>query len=66
MSIALIASMTFAFLYAIRHWFLIEWLHIPAMRALHGSLNALLVTGGGLLGWTMWLQTKTFTNQSQF
>lgn len=54
MAFALFASMAFAFLYAIRIWFLTPWLTIPMMWALHGTMNALLVSGGGLLGWWLW------------
>ncbi|MFN7117383.1 MAG: YndJ family transporter, partial [Saprospiraceae bacterium] len=51
LALALLTSMMLALLYALRFWFITEWLSIPAMRALHGTLNALLVSGGGLLGW---------------
>lgn len=51
MSVALLASMTLALLYALRYWWMIEWLNIPAMRALHGTLNAVIVSGFGLFGW---------------
>ncbi|MDX1942670.1 MAG: YndJ family transporter [Saprospiraceae bacterium] len=51
MSITLLISMTLAFLYAIRFYYVIDWLSIPAMRAFHGTLNAIVVSGCGLLGW---------------
>ena len=56
LSFALLASMLLAFLYAIRYWMVIEWLTIPSMRALHGSLNAILVSGSGLLGWQLFVK----------
>jgi hypothetical protein len=58
MSVALLISMSLALLYALRYWFLIEGLTIPAMRAWHGTLNALVVSGGGLLGWNIWQPQK--------
>lgn len=58
LALSLLASMTLAFLYAIRYAFLIEWLTIPAMRALHGTLNAVLVSGSGLLGWQFEIYKK--------
>lgn len=56
MAFALFSSMGLAFLYAIRTWFLTAWLTIPTMWALHGTINALLVSGGGLLGWSFWIK----------
>lgn len=56
LSFALLVSMLLAFLYAIRYWIFLEWLDIPSMRALHGSLNAILVSGSGLLGWQLFVR----------
>lgn len=54
--VALIASMTLAALYALRAWVFLEILTIPNMRAWHGTLNAVVVAGGGVLGW--WIAVK--------
>jgi len=64
-SIALTISMLLALLYAIRFWYVIDWLTIPAMRALHGSLNAIVVSGSGLLGWKLLknISDKSVKNQ---
>lgn len=38
---ALAVGMTLAVLYAARHWLALDWLDIPWMRGVHGSVNAL-------------------------
>jgi hypothetical protein len=50
-TLALLFSMTLALFYALRPWLPLDWLNLPWMRAWHGTANAILVTGGGLLGW---------------
>ncbi|MBK8555930.1 MAG: YndJ family transporter [Lewinellaceae bacterium] len=45
----LVASMCLAICYALRPYYPLPWLDIPAMRAWHGSLNAMGVTGAGWL-----------------
>ncbi len=57
--LSLCVSMTLAFLYAIRFWYPIGFLQIPFMRAIHGTLNAIFVCGGGLLAWKMYLNQNT-------
>ena len=47
----LILGMTLAFFYALRHLIAIDWLTIPHMQAIHGSLNALGFGTLMLLGW---------------
>jgi YndJ-like protein len=46
--LSLFFSMTLALGYAIRPYFPLAWLQIPAMRAWHGTVNALGVAGAGL------------------
>lgn len=48
---SLLFSMSLASLYALRTFFPMDMLTIPNMRALHGTVNALGVAGGGVLGW---------------
>lgn len=62
LSAALMISMLFAFLYAIRFFYIIDWLTIPTMRALHGTLNAVVVSGSGLLGWRL----SKITNENNY
>lgn len=53
-SLALIAGMTLALLYAARDSVLpLPWLNIPWMRALHGTANALGFALVGAIGWSM-------------
>ena len=47
----LMLGMTLAFFYALRHIIRINWLTIPNMQAIHGSLNALGFGTLMLLGW---------------
>lgn len=47
---ALLFSMVLAWGYALRPYYPMDVLTIPSMRAWHGTANALLVAGGGLLG----------------
>ena len=47
----LMLGMTLAFFYALRHLIVIDWLTIPHMQAIHGSLNALGFGTLMLLGW---------------
>lgn len=47
----LMLGMTLAFFYALRHIIVIDWLTIPNMQAIHGSLNALGFGTLMLLGW---------------
>lgn len=49
--ICLMLGMTLAFFYALRHIIMIDWLTIPHMQAIHGSLNALGFGTLMLLGW---------------
>lgn len=51
LSLSLVFSMSLALLYALRSVWPLEVLQIPAMRAWHGTVNALGVAGAGLLGW---------------
>lgn len=60
-SITIMISMLLAFLYAMHFWYVIDWLTIPIMRALHGTLNAIIVSGSGLLGWKL-LKLKNGNN----
>lgn len=46
--ISLFFSMSLALGYALRFYFPLDFLQIPAMRALHGTANALGVSGAGL------------------
>jgi hypothetical protein len=48
---SLFVGMTLAILYAIRPIYPIDWLHIPFMRAVHGTCNALGIATAGLLSW---------------
>ena len=47
----LMLGMILAFFYALRHIIMIDWLTIPNMQAIHGSLNALGFGTLMLLGW---------------
>lgn len=47
-------SMTLAFGYAMRGYYLLDFLNIPSMRAWHGSVNALGVAGFGLMFRRLW------------
>jgi hypothetical protein len=58
-------SMTLAVGYAVRPWWPVAWLHIPAMRAWHGTANALGVAGCGVLGWWV-LSVANRTRQNKF
>ena len=49
---SLMLGMTLAFLYALRQIIVIDWLTIPHMQAVHGSLNALGFGTFMLLSWT--------------
>jgi uncharacterized protein (UPF0548 family) len=51
MAASLLFSMTLALAYAVRPYWPLACLDLPAMRAWHGTVNALGVAGGGLLGW---------------
>ncbi len=53
LALCLFFSMTLALGYAIRGYYPLDFLQIPAMRAWHGSVNALGVTGFGL--WFRWV-----------
>ena len=57
--LSLLVSMTLAAAYALRSVFFIEFLTIPNMRAFHGSINALGVAGGGLLGWIFYVRSRS-------
>jgi YndJ-like protein len=49
--ICLTLGMTLALGYALRHFIVIDWLNIPNMQAVHGSLNALGFGTLMILGW---------------
>ncbi len=49
-------SMTLSLGYALRVYLPIDFLTLPAMRAWHGSANAIGVAGTGLGGWVLLLQ----------
>jgi YndJ-like protein len=49
--ICLTLGMTLALGYALRHFIVIDWLSIPNMQAVHGSLNALGFGTLMILGW---------------
>ncbi len=50
--ICLTLGMTLALVYALRHFIIIDWLGIPNMQAVHGSLNALGFGTLMILGWS--------------
>jgi YndJ-like protein len=50
--ICLTLGMTLALGYALRHFIVIDWLSIPNMQAVHGSLNALGFGTLTVLGWS--------------
>ena len=50
--VTLLAGMVLALLYGVRFYAPVGWLHIPWMRAVHGSANALSVLAG-LVGWVL-------------
>jgi hypothetical protein len=54
--LALALGMTLALLYGWRYWFPIEWVTIPAMYTLHGTLNSWGFCLPGILG-NSWLST---------
>ena len=49
--LSFISGMSLAVLYGIRPWIPIEWINIPFMRAVHGSINAFGICGTGLFLW---------------
>ena len=49
----LVLGMTLALGYALRHFIVIDWLSIPNMQAVHGTLNALGFGTLMLVGWAM-------------
>jgi len=51
MAVSLLFSMTLSVGYAVRIYWPVDLLNLPAMRAFHGTANAFGVAGGGLLGW---------------
>ncbi len=53
LGLGLFFSMSLALGYALRPWYPLALLNIPAMRAWHGTVNALVVTGLGLTGWVL-------------
>jgi YndJ-like protein len=50
--ICLTLGMTLAIFYALRHFIIIDWLSIPNMQAIHGTLNALGFGTLMILGWS--------------
>ncbi|MCB9314611.1 MAG: YndJ family transporter [Lewinellaceae bacterium] len=56
LAFSLLFSMTLSLGYALRVYVPIDLLSIPAMRAWHGSVNAIGVAGMGLVGWYLFLQ----------
>ena len=51
LAVCLMFSMTLGLGYALRPYFPLEVLNIPAMRAWHGTVNGLGLAGLGLMGW---------------